>query len=136
VDWTGPPARRLRELGAAQPFDLDDERLVHPGALGPLREALTALGPLVLGLPPSTIESDPAPAWAEKLAPLAARMGMPAVNAAVVAELAEPAWAEPTRPPRLLFSRRVLGDDQVAAFAAARALHALKSGVSLVEGRP
>jgi hypothetical protein len=47
----------------------------------------------------------------------------------------DPAWAEPTRPPRLLLPRRTLADESVARFAAARAMHALMSGVALVDGR-
>ena len=47
-------------------------------------------------------------------------------EACVVVDLAhDPAWAEPTRPPRLLLPRRTLADESVARFAAARAMHAL-----------
>jgi hypothetical protein len=53
----------------------------------------------------------------------------------VVVDLLDPAWAEPTRPPRLFLARRALGDDAVARFAACRAFHALTAGVPLVEGR-
>jgi hypothetical protein len=53
-----------------------------------------------------------------------------------VLDLADPAWAEPTRPPRLLLARRTLADEAVARFAAARAAAALLAGVPLVENRP
>jgi hypothetical protein len=49
--------------------------------------------------------------------------------------MSDPAWAEPTRPPRLLLTRRALGDEAKARFAGARALFALRSGVPLIEGR-
>ena len=61
-----------------------------------------------------------------------------ALEACVVVDLPasyDPAWAEPTQPPRLLLPRRTLADEAVARFAAARAMHALVAGVALVDGR-
>jgi hypothetical protein len=147
VEPTGLAAARLRELGPPEPFTLVEEQAVHPAARGHLREALVALAPLVLGLPPSTIDADPAPSWEDKLRSVvqrAAAIGqfgagggehLDAFECAVVVDAAEPAWAEPTRPPRLLLARRALADEAVARFAAARAAHALYTGVPLVEGR-
>jgi tetratricopeptide (TPR) repeat protein len=133
-------AARLRELGPPEPLSLSPEQLIHPSARGPLREALVELAPLTLGLPPSTVDADPAPTWDDKLRAVVQRAtGGAAVVAhfecAVVVDAAEPAWAEPTRAPRLLLARRTLADEAVARFAAARAMHALVAGVPLVDGR-
>jgi hypothetical protein len=73
--------------------------------------------------------------WAERLRPIARALGVEELDTAVVVDLVDPAWAEPTRPPRLLLARRALGDEAVARFATARALAALLAGVPLVEGR-
>lgn len=135
VDPLEVAGTRLRAMGTAEPIDVPEELLVNPGARGPLRDALTVLGPLVLGLAPAPVEADAAPVWVERLRPVAAAFGVHDFEAAVVLDLADPAWAEPTRPPRLLFARRALADEAVARFAAARALHVLHAGVSLVEGR-
>jgi tetratricopeptide (TPR) repeat protein len=135
VDPLGPAGTRLRELPPAQPLRVSTEELVHPSARGPLRDALIALGPVVFGLPPAPLDADPAPSWAERLRPIARHFGVDQYQAAVVVDLLDPAWAEPTRPPRLFLARRALGDEAVARFAAARAFHALASGVPLVEGR-
>jgi len=135
VDPQSPAAMRLRELGPATPLPIPDAARIHPSAAGPLRDALAVAGPHILGLPPAPIQVEPAPEWNEKVAPLSTNFGLPAPETWVVADLAEPAWAEPTRPPRLLLSRRVIGDEGAVRFAAARALAALSSGVSLIEGR-
>jgi hypothetical protein len=145
VEPTGLAAARLRELGPPEPFALTEEQAVHPSARGHLREALVALAPLVLGLPPATVDADPAPAWEDKLRSVvqrAAALGqggtgerLDSFACAVVVDAAEPAWAEPTRPPRILLARRALADEAVARFAAARAAHALYAGVPLIEGR-
>jgi tetratricopeptide (TPR) repeat protein len=135
VDPLGPAGTRLRELPPAQPLHMSPEELIHPTARGPLRDALTALGPVVLGLPPARIDADPAPSWADRLRHVAQRFGIASFEAAVVVDLLDPAWAEPTRPPRLFLARRALGDEAVARFAATRAFHALGAGVPLVEGR-
>ena len=136
LEPAGLAAARLRELGPAEPFSVAPEALAHPRALGPLRDALTALAPLALGLAPSSVDADPAPAWSDKLRAVVERAsGLAALEAAVVVELPDPAWAEPTQPPRLLLARRALSDEAVARFAAARAMHALVAGVPLVEGR-
>jgi tetratricopeptide (TPR) repeat protein len=135
VDPLGPAGTRLRELEAPAPLPLSPDDLVHPSACGSLRDALTALAPVVLGLPPASIDADPAPSWAERLRPIARHFGVDTFDAAVVVDLLDPAWAEPTRPPRLFLARRALGDEAVARFAAARALHALQAGIPLVEGR-
>jgi tetratricopeptide (TPR) repeat protein len=135
VDGNGLGAHRLKELGPPTPLTVDAAELVHPSARGPLREALAALAPHVLGLPPSSTDADAAPAWTERLRPIAEAAGIRDFEAAVVVHMNDPAWAEPTRPARLLLLRRALGDEAVARFAAARALFALQSGVPLVEGR-
>lgn len=135
VDRGSLAAARLSALPPPEPLRLDARELIHPSARGPLRDALTQLGPLIIGLPSATIDAEPAPEWAQALAPLARAAGLEQLDAAVVEDLLDPAWAEPTRPPRLLLARRVLADPAVARFAAVRALHALTAGVSLVEGR-
>ena len=135
VDPYGLGAHRLRELGPPVALSVDREELVHPTARGSLRDALAALAPHVLGLPPSSADTDQAPLWVERLQAVAQALDIKEFEAAVVVQLADPAWAEPTRPPRLLLARRSLGDDSLARFAAARALAALRSGVPLIEGR-
>jgi len=138
LDPASPAAERLRALGPAQPIDASDDKRVHPQARGLLRDALVPLAPYVLGLPAAPIAVEPAPEWLERLRPIARVVAGPAlerVDAAVVADLVEPAWIEPTRTPRLLLARRVLSDDAAARFAAARAAALLASGVSLIEGR-
>ncbi len=135
VDANGLGAQRLRELGPATPIAVDADERVHPSARGSLRDALAALAPHVLGLQPSTTDADPAPLWVDRLRPIALSFGVEAFEAAVVVNMKDPAWAEPTRPPRLLLLRRALGDEAVSRFAAARALFALHSGVPLIEGR-
>jgi tetratricopeptide (TPR) repeat protein len=137
VDPSGLGAERLRELPPLAP--LEQAEVAHPSARGSLRDALVALAPLVLGIPPTVIEADPAPSWTEKLRPIVARVtggAMPEFSAVVVVDLPDPVWAEPTRPPRLLLARRALADEAVARFAAARAAAALVAGVPLVENRP
>ncbi|MDB4970575.1 MAG: Tetratricopeptide 4 [Myxococcales bacterium] len=130
-------AIRLRELGPPEPITLPPEAIVHPDAIGPLHDAMAALAPLLMGLAPSEIDADPAPAWTDKLRAVVERAtGSRELEAAVVVDLRDPAWAEPTRPPRLLLARRTLADEGVARFAAARAMYALYAGVPLVEGRP
>jgi Tfp pilus assembly protein PilF len=130
-------AIRLRELGPPEPLTLAPEQLVHPTAIGPLHDAMVALAPLLMGVASSQIDADPAPAWTDKLRAVVERAtGNRELSAAVVVDLPDPAWAEPTRPPRLLLARRALADEAVARFAAARAMYALYSGVPLVEGRP
>src|SRR5262249_24086150 len=135
VDWTGPAARRLRELPAPEPLRIADERLVHPRARGTLRDAMSALGPIVLGLSPAQVDADPAPAWAEKLRPPARAAGIADSGAGVVVDLRDPAGVEPPHPPRVLLQRRVLADEAAARFATVRALHALHAGLPLIEGR-
>jgi hypothetical protein len=138
VDPTGLAAARWKELGAPDPWSIAPEELVHPTARGPLRDALVALAPHILGLQPSEIDADPAPQWTDRLRAIVERAtGQRELEACVVVDLPhDPAWVEPTRPPRLLLPRRILGDEPVARFAAARAMHALVSGVALVDGRP
>jgi tetratricopeptide (TPR) repeat protein len=135
VDPLAPAGTRLRELGAPTPLMIPPEQLVHPSALGPLRDALGAIGPMVRGLQAAPLDADPDPSWTDRLRATGQALGIPELEAAVVLELPDPAWAEPTRPPRLLLARRALVDDAVARFAAARALHLLQSGVSLCAGR-
>jgi tetratricopeptide (TPR) repeat protein len=135
VDPQGQGQHRLRELGPPSPLAVDDEERVHPRARGSLRDALSALAPHVLGLPASTADADAAPQWTARLRQIAAAIGVGEIEAAVVVHMRDPAWAEATRPPRLLLSRRALGDESVARFAAARALAALRTGAVLVEGR-
>jgi hypothetical protein len=138
IDPLGPAGTRLRELGPSsplEPFLEISEAMVHPSAAGPLRDALCVLGPLVLGLLPAPLDADAAPQWADRLRAVGARVGVKSFEASVVVELADPAWAEPTRPVRLLLARRALSDEGMARFAAARALAMLRSGVSLVDGR-
>jgi hypothetical protein len=136
VEPSGLAATRLRELGAPEPFALSVDDAVHPAAIGALRDALVALAPLVLGLPPSPIEADPAPAWVDKLRAVVQRTaGLDTFECAVVVDAPEIAWAEPTWPPRLVLVRRALSDEAVARFGAARAMHALAAGIPLVEGR-
>jgi tetratricopeptide (TPR) repeat protein len=138
VDPLGAAGTRLRQLGPCAPLPLSAElrpAQVHWSAQGPLRDALCALGPLTLGLRPAPLDADPAPEWTERLRPVAAQLGVIAFEAVVVVELTDPAWAEPTRPVRLLLARRALADEGLARFAVARALHMLRAGVSLIEGR-
>jgi tetratricopeptide (TPR) repeat protein len=135
VKPNGLGANRLRELGPASPLQADPEEYAHPSARGSLRDALAALAPHLLGLPQATVDADPAPEWTARLLPLAQQLRVPAFEAAVTVQLKDPAWCEPTRPPRLLLTRRSLGDEAMARFAAARALHALMTGVPLIEGR-
>ncbi|HEX6835979.1 MAG TPA: tetratricopeptide repeat protein, partial [Polyangia bacterium] len=137
VDPTGLAAARYKELGPPEPWSVVPEQLVHPRAIGPLREALVALAPHVIGLSPSEIDADPAPLWTDKLRAVVERATrMTELEACVVVDLPhDPAWAEPTRPPRLLLPRRTLADEAVARFAAARAMHALAAGVALIDGR-
>ncbi len=137
IDPTGLAAARWKELGPPEPWSVDAESLVHPSARGPLRDALVALAPHVLGLSPSEIDADPAPTWTDKLRAVVERAtGLREVEACVVVDLLhDPAWVEPTRPPRLLLPRRTLADESVARFAAARAMHALVTGVALVDSR-
>jgi hypothetical protein len=70
----------------------------------------------------------------DRLRPTALAVGIENFEAMVVVDGKDPAWIEPTRPPRLLLTRRALGEEPVARFATARALFALRSGVPLVEG--
>jgi tetratricopeptide (TPR) repeat protein len=136
VDPGGVAASRLSELGPPRPFDgVDPALAIHPGAHGPLRDALTGLGPLVYGLPPAPIDVEPAPALGQQLTGILSHMGTEGAEVAVVPDLLDPAWAEPTRPVRLLIARRAVADPAVLRFAAARALHALSAGLPLVEGR-
>ncbi len=140
IEPTGLAAARWKDLGPPEPWSVAREELVHPRAIGPLRDALVALAPHVLGLSPSEIDADPAPAWTDKLRAVVERAtGIRDFGAQVVVELPGalhgPSWAEPTRPPRLLLPRRMLADEAVARFAAVRAMHALAAGVALVEGR-
>jgi tetratricopeptide (TPR) repeat protein len=135
VEPNGLASSRLRELGPASPIPVSLEDLAHPSARGSLRDALTALGPHLFGLPQATADADSSPDWTARLRPLAQQLGIRDFEAAVVVQLRDPAWAEPTRPPRVLLSRRALADEAVARFAAARAFAALLSGVPLVEGR-
>jgi hypothetical protein len=104
-------------------------------ARGPLRDVLCDLGPLALGLSVAPLEVEQAPGATETIAPVAALFGYRAVEVVLLDRLADPAWAEPTRPPRLLLQRRLAMDAPVARFAAARALHALHAGLGLVYGR-
>jgi hypothetical protein len=135
VEPNGLAGHRLRELGPSAPLEVDAEERAHPSARGSLRDALVALAPHLLGLQMTTTDADPAPEWTARLRPLAQQLGIAVFEASVVVELKDPAWAEPTRPPRLLLARRSLGDEPVARFAAARAFHALAAGIPLVEGR-
>ncbi|MGZ3427522.1 MAG: tetratricopeptide repeat protein, partial [Polyangia bacterium] len=140
VEPAGLAAARLRELGPAEPWSVAPDELVHPRALGTLRDALVALAPHVIGLPPSEIDADPTPIWTDKLRAVVERAtGIAELEACVVVDLPGkhhgPAWVEPTRPPRLLLPRTTLADEAVARFAAARAMHALVAGVALVDGR-
>ena len=138
VDPTGLAAARYKEVGPPDPWSVAPEELVHPTARGPLRDALVALAPHILGLQPSEIDADPAPQWTDRLRAVVERAtGQREFEACVVVDLPrDPAWVEPTRPPRLLLPRRTLADEAVARFAAARAMQALVSGVALVDGRP
>jgi tetratricopeptide (TPR) repeat protein len=136
VEPTGLGAARLRELGPPEPFALGEDDAAHPSARGPLRDALVALAPLILGLQAATVDGDPAPAWVDKLrAVVQLASGVADFECAVVVDASEVAWAEPTWPPRLLLARRALADESVARFGAARAMHGLVAGVPLVEGR-
>ncbi len=137
VEPTELAAARLRDLGPPEPFALSVDDAVYPAAaVGTLRDALVALAPLLLGLPPAPIDADPAPAWVDKLRAVVQRTaGLDTFECAVVVDAAEIAWAEPTWPPRLVLTRRALADEAVARFGAARAMHALAAGIPLVEGR-
>jgi hypothetical protein len=135
VEPNGLAAHRLRELGPPTTLSVDAGEHAHPSARGSLRDALAALAPHLLGLQVSNADADPAPEWGARLRPLAEQLGIQSFEACVVVDLKDPAWTEPTRPPRLLLARRSLGDDAVARYAAARAFFALATGVPLVEGR-
>lgn len=133
IDPFSPGARRLAQLGSPT-VELGFEP-VHPDALGPLRESLRVLGPRVLGLVAPRPGGVPEPAWNVRLQPIASQLGFPSLLTASVDALDEPAWVEPSSPPRLLVRRGLLNDPAAVAFAAARALHLLRAGVSLIEGR-
>ncbi len=49
--------------------------------------------------------------------------------------MTDPAWAEPSNPPRILVQRRLAGDVGALRFAGARALHSLHAGLGLIHGR-
>ena len=135
--------QRLRDLGAL-PFadSLLDQTLSRllplPSDLAPWQTALSLLGRYVLGLqgPPLRLSAE----WAELLSEQARSLGMAALDVALLDddELApdeQPALCDPSRPPRLRLLRRLaaVGAESQARFAALRALHLLRSGVSLVQ---
>ena len=107
--------------------------------IGPLRDALGALAPHVLGLSPSEIDADPAPQWTDKLRAVVERATRPDASSRPASSsscrtISRPG---PSRRGRRACSCRgaSLADESVARFAAARAMHALVAGVALVDGR-
>lgn len=130
VDPEGPVARHLATLPEV-PLPVPEP----PVRSDPLRSALGLLGPLVLGAVPPTEGAEPLPEWSQEMSPYFAHLGFPDASCAVSDELGEPAWAEPTAPPRILVRRDMLEDGAAAQFAAMRALVLLHAGASLVQGR-
>lgn len=130
VDPEGPVARHLATLPEV-PLPVPEP----PVRSDPLRSALGVLGPLVLGAVPPTDGADPLAEWSQEMSPYFAHFGFPDASCAVSDELGEPAWAEPTAPPRILVRRDMLEDGAAAQFAVVRALVLLHSGASLVQGR-
>ncbi len=125
---TGPLAGPL-----AGPKSAHD--VVHPSARGSLREALVLLAPHLFGMPLSALDVDIDGAWTDRLAPVGAAFGLSILPVSIVAGLREPAWAEPTLPPRLILAAHTIDSEGATAFAGLRALAALTAGVPLVEAR-
>jgi tetratricopeptide (TPR) repeat protein len=126
------------QLAALPPPALPEasiEQVVAVAARGPLRDVFADLGPLVLGLAVAPLDVDVSPEAAACVAPVASLFGYASLDVALLDRLSDPAWAEPTRPPRLLLQRRFADDPRVMRFATARALHALHAGLGLVHGR-
>jgi hypothetical protein len=130
VDPEGPVARHLATLPEV-PLPVPEP----PVRSDPLRSALGLLGSLVLGAVPPADAAEALPEWSQEMSPYFAHLGFPDASCAVSDELGEPAWAEPTAPPRILLRRDMLEDGAAAQFAAVRALFLLQSGASLVQGR-
>ncbi|MEO6953152.1 MAG: hypothetical protein ABI321_15230 [Polyangia bacterium] len=126
---------RIVALANAPLPDPSAEQVVARGARGPLRDALCDLGPLVLGLAVAPLDVEPAPEIEAVVAPVAALFGYPRIEVALLGRLADPAWCEPCRPPRLLLQRRLASSAPAVRFAAASALHALHAGLGLLQGR-
>jgi tetratricopeptide (TPR) repeat protein len=135
VDPGGAIAERLNELGAPVPLRLPPETLVHPLALGPLRDALRALAPFTVGFPSRHLRSQPAPDWDALVRPIAQSVGVEVFTCGTAAELDEPAWVESSNPLRLVVAKRILSNERLVRFAAHRAFHAFRAGLVLLEGR-
>ena len=126
---------RIATLGVPSLPEPSIDQVVAPAARGPLRDVLCDLGPLVLGLAVAPLDVEPTTEATQRIAPVASLFGYPKVEVVLLDRLADPAWAEPTRPPRLLLQRRFSDDPRASRFAAARALHALHAGLGLIHGR-
>lgn len=140
---TGEIDQRLRDLGALPISDAAVDQALSqqqplPAELAPWQTALSLLGRYVLGLqgPPLRVSAE----WAELLNEQARSLGIAGMEVALLddSELAadeHPALCDPSRPPRLRLLRRLTGTgcDSQARFAALRALHLLRSGLSLVQ---
>ena len=111
------------------------DQVVALAARGPLRDVLSDLGPLALGLAVAPLEVEAAPEVEALVAPVATIFGYPRIEVALLARLADPAWCEPSRPPRLLLQTRLASDPGAVRFAAASALHVLHAGLGLLQGR-
>lgn len=134
--------QRLNDLGALPVPETLLEQTLHrlrpPSVdLQPWQLALSLLGRYVLGLQAAPLRVSAE--WSELLSELARSQGLGSVEVALVddAELPQneqPATCDPCRPPRLRLLRRLTaaGHENQARFAALRALHLLRSGVSLV----
>ena len=126
---------RIAALANAPLPEPTAEQVVVKEARGPLRDALSDLGPLVLGLAVAPLDVEPAPEIEAIVAPVATLFGYPRLEVALLGRLADPAWCEPSRPPRLLLQSRLASNAAAVRFAAASALHGLHGGLGLLQGR-
>ena len=132
ADPSGPAAKHALTLGPAPPpTPAVGERRVD----SELAPALAALGPLILGLSPQLHDAEPLPDLRADMAPITNSFGFAGVDMAATDDIDDPAWAEPSFPPRILVRRDLLADEPAVRFGIARALHLLRSGVSLITGR-
>ena len=125
-------------MAALPPLELAEptaEQIVLPAARGPLRDVLSDLGPLVLGLAVAPLAVEDSPETRIQMTPVAELFGHPIIEVALLDRLTDPAWAEPSHPPRLLIQKRLADDVSAMRFGVARALHALHAGLGLIHGR-
>ncbi len=126
---------RMAALPAPTLTEPTAEQVVAAGARGPLRDVLSDLGPLVLGLAVAPLDVEVSAEATALMAPVAQLFGHPAIDVALLDRLTDPAWAEPSNPPRILVQRRLAGDVGALRFAGARAMHSLHAGLGLIHGR-